>query len=92
VPTNPNELKKILKHSKEYREYKITLEDYKSYLWSIAMSLTSLELKEMRTFLQASEAELDSLMFTIDDEHIFKEAQEITHKIDSRIVAYIKTH
>jgi hypothetical protein len=90
--TNSNGLKKILNHSKEYREHKITLEDYKSYLWSIAMSLTSLELKEMRTFLQASEAELDSLIFTADNEHIFKEAQEITHKIDSKMIAYIKTH
>lgn len=80
-----NSIELLLKVTKQYENGKISLQDYKTFLWEFANSITSIEKNEFRQFLQNIEAELDSLEFTTNTNNLFKESLLVTQKLKFKI-------
>ncbi len=74
----------LLKATKKYKNKEISLDDYKSAVWQAACAIVHVEEKDFRRFLQATEADLDTIQFTIDSNKIFDETLKIVREIEAR--------
>lgn len=89
--TYPLILKNLLYATKLYKGKEISLENYKQDIWSAVSEIVSLEDKDLRTFLQQAEAELDSIQFTVDDDKLFESTLSVVNKIEQRLTSYLNT-
>jgi len=64
-----------------YRSGQIDLDAFKSSVWKAASQVSCIEDKDIRSFLQQAEAELDSLQFTVNEELLFQEALKVADRI-----------
>ena len=68
-----------------YRNGVTNLDAFKTSLWKASSEVVSVEEKELRSFLQQAEAELDSLQFTVDDDYLFDATIKVANQIQEFI-------
>lgn len=74
----------LLTATKQYKDKKISLDEYKSAVWQAACSIVHVEEKQFRSFLQNSEGDLDIIQFTVDSNKIFDETLKVVEQIEIR--------
>jgi hypothetical protein len=82
----PDVIQQLLVSSNRYKHGEITLDSYKSEIWSAVGKIIAIEEKELRAFLQAAEAELDSIQYTTDDNKIFNSTLVVVERIEERLL------
>ena len=69
----------------EYKQKNIDLDTLIAAVWQASSEVVLIEEKELRLFLQKSEAELDSLKFTVDDNLLFSETLKVVERMEARL-------
>ena len=67
----PKTVQEVLEACESYALGTLGIETLKARVWSASREVVAVEEKELRQLLMRSEAELDSIQFTTDDDKIF---------------------
>jgi hypothetical protein len=73
----PDEIGPLLDACELYTRYELDLETIKLRIWNASRVVVAYQEKELRELLMRTEAELDSIQFTTDDERVFERTLEV---------------
>lgn len=82
---NPLAINRLRKLCKDYNSKLIDLDAYTYNLWKISQEITALEEYELRNLLMESEAHLDSLLHTTEEDMLFEKTMEVVNKIERKL-------
>lgn len=77
----PDTIKQLLEACELYTQNVLDIESLKARIWSAGRDIVAVEEKDLRQLLMRSEAELDSIQFTTDDNKIFANSLEVVNPL-----------
>jgi DUF438 domain-containing protein len=83
----PDDIRILLRTCEQYTQQEVDLETLKRRIWHASRVITAFEEKALHHFLIRSEAELDSIQFTNDDEKVFARTLDVVGSIIAALKA-----
>lgn len=88
----PDIVRSLLEDCGRYRRREWTLDALKSAIWGATEQIISLEDRELRRYLQQTEAELDEMQFTLDSETLFDETLKVVERLEAILETCLKNY
>ena len=82
---NKNVIAYLILHCNFFKNGRATAEQLKEVIWAVSQEIVSLEEKNLRLFLMKSEAEIDEIQFTLDDDSQNEKINLVVDKILEQI-------
>lgn len=87
----PDQIRALLTDCETYLHHELGLEPFKTRVWNTAQAVVAYEERDLRKLLMSTEAELDSIQFTTDDDKIFDRTVDVVRNLQDALTANLAT-